>query len=382
MSFSVRSMWCGRARTFVAELDRLRLHDALAVGRDAAVDQRLVEQRHRRRAMATPPPPGTPAARTAGLVEVEDRLRRHLAPAAGRLDGLASCTRTSATRCCCSSGQPMYSSSRPIGPVMRSRMNVLVVGAAAPVDDLGQHPVHRRGVVLVPAVDGPVEPPARERFEQRCAVGPVLRRERREREAAGVQHQRLDVDRVFAVRAELRDDVRHPLVEPQLAVLEQQPDGRRDDGLGATRRSGTACRPWRASRRRPARRCRRCASRRACRGGRRPPARSAACRRRRRASRGRTPSPASRCRCPDLPAVRPRNACRSSHLNSSSASAGSLPASYHSSAERPLDSSGFGPHRPGDGRPGAPDTLKTTEERRPDELRRPPAAAPPVHHRS
>jgi hypothetical protein len=64
-------------------------------------------------------------------------------------------------------------------------------------------------------------------------AAPILRAERRIREAAGVKHQLLDRDDVLPVCPELRDDVCHPLVQPQQIVLKQRPGGRRYNCLGA-----------------------------------------------------------------------------------------------------------------------------------------------------
>jgi hypothetical protein len=43
-----------------------------------------------------------------------------------------------------------------------------------------------------------------------------------------------DRDRILTVSAKFRDDVRYELTEFELALTEQDPDGRRDNGLGAT----------------------------------------------------------------------------------------------------------------------------------------------------
>ena len=81
---------------------------------------------------------------------------------------------------------------------------VAVVAAGHPVDDLGEHPVGGRRVVLVGGARLPVEPPARELLDPPFAR-PLLRRpEGRVREARRVQHHLLDGDRFLAVGRELR----------------------------------------------------------------------------------------------------------------------------------------------------------------------------------
>ena len=88
-------------------------------------------------------------------------------------------------------------------------------------------------MIFVAAVHRPVQAPARERIEPGLPVAPVLGSERCIRKTAGVQHELLDRDDIFTVRAELGDDVGHSLIEPKIAGLKQQPHRRRDDGLRA-----------------------------------------------------------------------------------------------------------------------------------------------------
>ena len=88
-------------------------------------------------------------------------------------------------------------------------------------------------MVFVAAVRRPVQPPARERLQQLVAALPVFRPEGSRWEAARVQQHLLHRHDVLAVRAELRDDLRHALLQPQQPFFEQEPDRRADDCLRA-----------------------------------------------------------------------------------------------------------------------------------------------------
>ena len=101
------------------------------------------------------------------------------------------------------------------------------------LDDFRQHPHAGGGVVLEARPRRPVQPPRREPRQAPLAVGPIRRRERGVGKTGVVNEQLLHRDRFFAVRAELRHDVRHALAQAQLTAFDEQPSGRAGDGFGA-----------------------------------------------------------------------------------------------------------------------------------------------------
>jgi hypothetical protein len=85
--------------------------------------------------------------------------------------------------------------------------DIAEVCAGDAFDELGEHPMSRRRVVLVGAAGLPVEPPAGKGLEPALARVPRRCPERGHGEARQVEHHLLDGDDVLAVRTELGDVV-------------------------------------------------------------------------------------------------------------------------------------------------------------------------------
>jgi hypothetical protein len=98
-------------------------------------------------------------------------------------------------------------------------------------DQLGQHPVGRRGVVLEPRARLPVEVPAGERRTPTLARVAGRDEHRGVGEAGGVQHHLLQGDDVLAIGRELGDQLGHPLAGVEEAVPHEGPHGPGDEGL-------------------------------------------------------------------------------------------------------------------------------------------------------
>ncbi len=105
--------------------------------------------------------------------------------------------------------------------------------AGAPFDNLTEHPEARGWMVDEALADRKFETPRLEALQSFFAAVPIGLRKRRVRKSADVEQELLDCNRLFAVGPELRDDVGGALANFQLAVADQDPDGRRHDRLGA-----------------------------------------------------------------------------------------------------------------------------------------------------
>ena len=106
-----------------------------------------------------------------------------------------------------------------------------VVAIRLALDDLGKDP-HAAGRVVDEAAAGlPVEPPGGEPLESHPAIVPLALRVGGGGEAGGMGEEVLDQHRLLAILAELGNQVCHRVVDPKLALLDQQPGGRRGDGL-------------------------------------------------------------------------------------------------------------------------------------------------------
>src|SRR5438876_904867 len=81
--------------------------------------------------------------------------------------------------------------------------------------------------------DRKLEPPHLETFEALAAIEPVALRIWRVGKTTGVEQQLLDSNRIFAVAAELGNDVGRTLLDVELAVANQDPHRRRYNRLGA-----------------------------------------------------------------------------------------------------------------------------------------------------
>jgi hypothetical protein len=191
------------------------------------------------------------------LVEVGDGLlgdlvlRDHLRPAGGSLL-LGGRLLSAMLDVCEPSVEGPGQAHEEVGKAERlgnARAHELLVGeTAAPLEDLRDHP-HARGRVVPVAPAGlELELPLRETLEPLLAARPLPGGVGCVREACGVEEELLHRHGVLPVRAELRDDVDHPLVDGELAVLDQQPARGGDDRLGAgeddiERLVGRRCRP-------------------------------------------------------------------------------------------------------------------------------------------
>ena len=109
--------------------------------------------------------------------------------------------------------------------------DVTKVAARDLLDDLREHPVRRRGVVLVAGARLPVEPPAAEGGAPPRARGAGERRQRRSGEPGGVQHHLLHRDDVLAVRAESRNVLGDGQRGVDDAVADQRPQRGGDERL-------------------------------------------------------------------------------------------------------------------------------------------------------
>ena len=149
-----------------------------------------------------PPPPGTPAARTAGSskrIEVDASIGfgRRGSPS-GTPVAMSSCS---------SSGMPSRRG-RPSGSQTRRSTTSRKSSPVTPFDELGEHPVRGDAVVLEARARLPFELPLGEALHARDGVGAFDGVHRRVREARRVQHHLLDGDDLLAVRRELGDVVR------------------------------------------------------------------------------------------------------------------------------------------------------------------------------
>ena len=133
------------------------------------------------------------------------------------------------------------------------------------------------GVVLEAGAGLPVGPPGREAAQAGVPVLPLQRGERGPGEAAGVGQDLLDGDGVLAVGPELGDVLGDPVLQAQLPLAQEEPDGAGDDDLARRVAVEATARPGRRRWPRP----------RARRRGRRPADRPAGCRHRRPAEPGR-----------------------------------------------------------------------------------------------
>ena len=169
------------------------------------------------------PPPGTPDRARLGPVEPHDEL---VARAVADRARAARCRPARPRGCRAGAGSPSGRADALLDEVAE-------VDAAQPLDEVGEHPVRRRRVVLEARARLPLELPLREARAAARGVGAVESGHRRVREARGVQHHLLDGDRVLAVGRELGHVVGDRARHVEQAVADQQPHRRRDDRLRA-----------------------------------------------------------------------------------------------------------------------------------------------------
>src|SRR5215472_12914168 len=113
--------------------------------------------------------------------------------------------------------------------------------ARAPFDDFCEHPEGGSSMVNEPLADRKFQAPGFETFEPLVVIKPFRLRIRCVRKTTSMQEQMFDRDRILTVSAEFRNDIRSAFVEFELPFAEQDPDRRRDNGLGATEYAIQGC---------------------------------------------------------------------------------------------------------------------------------------------
>ena len=223
-------------------------------------------------AVHTPPAPGTPTRLDLGVVEAEQVHRRDLALHGGQVDlhaeggfellrGGDLADRHQLVAAGGTGGGGVGRVAEAEGGHAERRDDAVVderavVAPAGALDQLGQHPVGRGGVVLVAGAGLPDRAPPGEAGAAPLAGEALERRQRRLREPAGVGDHLLDGDGLHAVGGELGHEVTDPVVPAQLALADQEPHRRRRRCPWSWRRwcSGCRVRRRRRSRTGPARR--------------------------------------------------------------------------------------------------------------------------------
>ena len=132
-----------------------------------------------------------------------------------------------------SAGSPSRRRGSPSGSSTRRVHEGPVVDPAGRLDELGQHPVGGRRVVLEAGARLPVEPPGAEPLEALLPAHGGGDVERCAGEAALVDQELLDGDRSLPVVAPPVDDVGHRLIEREHPVGQLEPHRAGDERLRA-----------------------------------------------------------------------------------------------------------------------------------------------------
>src|SRR5262249_53103550 len=107
------------------------------------------------------------------------------------------------------------------------------IHSAEPLDDFRHHPMRRSGMIGVLLAGWKLQTPALETATSRRPIEPFALRIRSVGEAADMEEELLDRDRILAIGAEFRHVLHHGLRDIQFAVLNQQPRCGGEKALGA-----------------------------------------------------------------------------------------------------------------------------------------------------